>query len=377
MALVGVLTLRPNPGALVSAPPPCCSVTDVTLNILLFIPLGAGLVLLGLGTGTALAIGAMGSVAVELVQGWWVPGRFASLYDVASNVAGCLMGILIVTQWKQRARWWPVIAPAVALVIVLAWFLGGYLAQPAIPGPSPWVTQVGHAPAGMATYTGTVQAPRLQGEILEEGTIAGLGALRARLAASRKVEFDVTIVTGEAPPGRSRIFEIVVGEGTVPFLVLDQEGGRLLAYQRLGLSWVGLPGPWLTLPDGVSRTGGDTVHVRIEATRRHLRLVAIRDGLERQAEIRLAPELYFGALSARVTDGAIWWTLVPAVASFVLLGLSLANRPRTLLLAGFAALVLSAVGGGCALPAWVVAVGSSGGAVVGRWLGGRLGLFGG
>jgi len=376
VVLIGLLTLRPNPASLVSVPPPCCSVTDLALNVLLFIPLGAGLVLLGLRPRSALALGGMGSVAVELVQRWWVPGRFASLHDVASNVAGCLVGILLVTQWERRARWWPVLAPGVALAVVLAWFLGGYLAQPAIPGPSRWVVKVGRSPAGMATFQGTVQAARLQGEVLHEGPISGLAALRARLSASRKVEFDGTIVTAGTPAGRARIFEIVVGEGTVPFLVLDQDGGRLLAYQRIGLSWVGLPGPWLALEKAIPSKAGDTVQVRIEGTRRHLRLVAGRDGLERQAKIRLSPELYFGALSARVTDGAISWVFLPAVASFVLLGLSLANRPRMLVLSAFAALVLSAVGGGCALPAWTVALGSIGGAAAGKWLGGRLGLFG-
>ena len=266
-------------------------------------------------------------------------------------------------------------APFLAVTVVLAWFLGGYVAQPAIPGPSPWTAEVAHTPVGMVPFTGQVSDVRLQGVALPEGPVANLPVLRARLAASHKVEFAATIVTGVAPQGRSRLFEIVVGEGTVPFLILDQEGGTLLAYQRLGLSWVGLRGPWLALDDALSGTAGDTVHVRLEATRRALRLVAVRAGVERATSLRLAPELYFGAVSSRVTDGAIWWNLVSAVASFVLLGLALANRPRLLLVAALASLVLSAVGGGCALPAWPVALAALAGAAAGRAMGTRLRLF--
>jgi hypothetical protein len=315
-------------------------------------------------------------VAIELVQHWWVAGRFASLHDVASNVAGVLLGILIVVQWGRRAGWWPVLAPFLAVSVVLAWFLGGYLAQPAIPGPSAWVAESAHVPYGMSPFTGALRDARLQGVALPDGPIGNLATLRARLSASRKVEFTATIVTGVAPTGRSRLFEIVVGEGTVPFLVLEQEGERLLAYQRLGLSWVGLPGPWLVLEDALSRAAGDTVRVRLEATRQHLRLVAIRAGVERETSIRLAPELYFGAVSARATDGVIWWNLAPAAASFVLLGLALATRPRFLIVASLASLILSAIGGGCALPAWPVALLAIVGAVAGRSLGGRLMLFG-
>jgi len=377
MALAAILwlTLRPNPASLLAVPAQCCAAPDLVLNVLLFVPLGLGLALLGLRPRLAVAAGALLSATIELAQHWWVAGRFASLSDVAANVAGCFLGVLIVTQWGRRAKWWPVVAPFITVAVVLAWFLGGYLAQPAIPGPSALTAEVAHTPAGMSPFTGEVLDVRLQGVALSDGPIGNLPALRARLAASRKVELAATIVTGVAPRGRSRLFEIVVGEGTVPFLILEQEGGALRAYQRLGLSWVGLRGPWLELKDALPLVAGDTVRLRLEATRRHLRLVAIRAGGERETSIRLAPELYFGALSYRATDGALWWNLVPAVASFVLLGLALANRPRLLTVAGLASLVLSAIGGGSALPAWPVVLLALAGAMTGARIARRQGLF--
>jgi hypothetical protein len=376
VAVIALLTLRSNPASRLVVPAPCCAAFDIVFNVLLFMPLGAGLVLLGLRPRYALAGGTLLSVVIELAQRWWVVGRFASLHDVASNAAGCLLGILIVAQWGRRAAWWPVLAPFLAVSVVLAWFLGGYVAQPAIPGPSTWVAESAHTPSSMSPFVGQVVDAQLQGVPLPDGPIGNLSALRARLSASRTVAFTAMIVTGVAPAGRSRLFEIVVGEGTVPFLVLDQEGEALLAYQRLGLNWVRLPGPWLVLDDALPRDAGDTVHVRLEATRRHLRLVAERAGVKHETSIRLAPELYFGAVSARATDGAVWWSAVPAVATFVLLGLSLASRPILLIGASVASLILSAVGGGCALPAWPIALLAIVGALAGQALGRRIGLFG-
>ncbi len=376
VAAIASLTLRGGAGPRLATSAPCCAVPDIAFNVLLFMPLGAGLVLLGFRPRLALVAGAVLSVAIELAQRWWVVGRFASLHDVASNVAGCLLGALVVVHWGRRAAWWPPLAPFLALAVVFAWLLGGYLAQPAIPGPSPWEVQAAHTRSGMSPFGGSLLNPMLQGEVLPEGPVSRLATLRARLSASRKVEFTATIVTGLAPAGRARLFEIVVGEGTVPFLILDQERTTLRAYQRLGLTWVGLPGPWLVLRDALPATAGDTVHLRLEATRRHLRLVAEREGVEREASIRLAPELYFGAVLSRATDGAIsWHDLLPSVASFVLLGLALANRPRFLIIGGLVSLVLSAVGGGCALPAWPVAVLALAGALAGTAIAMRLRLF--
>ncbi len=379
LAAIAWLTLRPNPASLVVGPAPCCAATDLLFNVLLYLPLGAGLALLGIRPRSAVAVGGLLSAGIELAQRAWVPGRFASPYDVATNLAGCALGVLIVASWDRRAAWWPFLAPPLAVTVVLGWFLGGYLAQPAIPGPAPWRAEWAPESPGMAAFRGQILDVRLQGTPIGAGPVANLSVLRARLAASRKVDFSATLVTGVASEKRSRLLEVVVGEGTVPFLVLDQEGGTLLAYQRTGLSWVGLRGPWLELEDALPLAAGDTVRVQLEATRRHLKLTVTggSGGAMGESSLRLAPELYFGALLYRATDGAIWWNLLPAVASFVLLGLALAGRPRLLAVVGLASLFLSAVGGGCALPAWPVALLAIAGAAAGRAAAMRLGMFGG
>ncbi len=375
LAAILWLTLRPNSELHPLTAAGCCSVYDVVFNILLFLPLGAGLALLGLRPRFAIGVGVLASVAIELAQRWWVQGRFASIYDVAANAAGCGLGVLIVARWERRGWWWPRVSPPLAVVVVLAWFLGGYLAQPAIPGPSPWMAEWAPAALGMPPFPGRILEVRLQGVSLPDGPVSDLPKLRARLTASRKTRFEVTIVTGPPAAGERRLVEIVVGEGTVPFLVLAQEGGTLLAYQRTGLSWVGLRGPSLRMEGVLPHAAGDTVRILVEATRRHVRLMASHAGVERESVLRLSPELYFSALFYRATDGTLWWRMVPAMLSFLLLGLTLATRPKLLVVAGLASLFLSAVGGGCAFPGWPVALSALASAAAGRALANRIGMF--
>jgi hypothetical protein len=367
VAVIAWATLRPHTAAHLFLAASCCSLSDVVLNTLLFVPLGAGLALLGLPPLAAVVTGALLSIGIEAAQYWWIAGRFASVADVAANLAGTILGVAMTVRWPRRARWWPKVAPVLALTVVLSWLLGGLVAQPAIPGPAPW--QVERAAA--------VLDVGLQGFALPDGPVADLPALRARLAASDTVRFLATVVTGAAALGRLPLVEIVVGEGTSPFLVLSEEGGTLLAYQRLGLDWVGLRGPWLVLDDVLSPPAGDTLHILLEATRRDLRLAATRGGVQRQSGLTLSPDLYFSALFYRITDGAVWGSLIPAMASFVLLGLALANRPKLLVVASLVALFMSARTGGCAYPEWPVVLVTLLGACVG-WRAGRVvGLFGG
>src|SRR5687767_3754236 len=91
-ALLGVLfiaatTLVPLPekSAAAAATPVWCLVcgeyggVDVLNNVLLFIPLGLGLRLMGLRTSRVLMLGFFTSVSIELLQLTFVPGRDASL----------------------------------------------------------------------------------------------------------------------------------------------------------------------------------------------------------------------------------------------------------------------------------------------------------
>jgi hypothetical protein len=369
LALVAWATLRSHPAALLVQSAPCCSVFDVVLNTLLFMPLGAGLVLLGLRPRAAVLTGAIVSVGIELAQHWWIIGRIASLADVGANVAGTLLGGLLVVYWHRRARWWPKVAPIAAVLVVLAWLFGAQVVRPAIPGPAEWVVQWGHDDDGLQPFGGKLVEASLQGVRLSPGHVPNQPTLRTLLSASDTTSLTATIVTGPASPVAQQLFEIKVGEGNVPFLILRQEGQTLLAYQRLELAWVGLSSPWIAVSDAIPPTAGDTVQISLTGTGRHLRLVATRGDVRRESSMTLSPDVYLSALFHRATDGTVWWMLVPSMISFVMLGLALSNRSKLLVVAALTALFRSANRAGCSYPEWPVVLV----AILGAWAGWRAG----
>ena len=371
LVLIAWATLRAHPEALFVHSAACCSFSDVVLNTLLFIPLGIGLVLLGLPPLMAVLMAALVSLGIEFAQFRWVPGRFASIADAGTNVAGALIGALMVAQWHRRARWWPKVSPVVAVVVVLMWLFGAQVVRPAVPGPAEWVVEWGKGTDGIRPFGGKLVEVSLQGAPLAPGPVADQAALRALLLASDTTSLSATIVTGPESTEAQQLFEIKVGEGNAPFLILGQEGQTLRAYQRLELFWLGLPSPWIAVSDAIPATAGDTVRISLTGTGRHLRLVANRGDVRRESVLTLSPDLYFSALFYRATDGAVWWVLVPSMISFVLLGLALANRLKLLIVAALMALFLSANRAGCSYPEWpVVAV-----MLFGAWVGVRGGRW--
>lgn len=65
-------------------------------NVLLFLPMGILLALLLRRAWTAMLLGCAASAAIELGQALFLPGRTASLADIAANTAGCVLGVLLV-----------------------------------------------------------------------------------------------------------------------------------------------------------------------------------------------------------------------------------------------------------------------------------------
>src|SRR5713101_9526749 len=90
LAVIAVATLVPQPSEAPSVAqiPIWCLVCgqfgtiDALLNVALFAPLGAGLLLLGLPLRRAVLIGAALSLAIETTQYFAIAGRDASLGDL-------------------------------------------------------------------------------------------------------------------------------------------------------------------------------------------------------------------------------------------------------------------------------------------------------
>ena len=76
---------------------------DVFLNLLLFVPLGAGLRLAGWRWRAVVAGAALVSFTVELLQYTVVTGRDASLSDLLTNTAGAAAAAALAARWRALA----------------------------------------------------------------------------------------------------------------------------------------------------------------------------------------------------------------------------------------------------------------------------------
>ena len=109
-------------------------------NLLLFIPLGASLVLAGVHPLVAVAIGSALSCSVEVAQ-QWIPGRDPSLGDIICNANSTAIGVALVVfapRWlwppprSRRAAWQ---ALATACLAVLVWLGTGAVLRSIFPDP--------------------------------------------------------------------------------------------------------------------------------------------------------------------------------------------------------------------------------------------------
>ncbi len=181
---------------------------DAVRNVILFVPLGIILAARGTrATGIALRAAAL-SAAIEVAQ-TQIPGRYGNATDVASNVAGALLGAALLS---SSSRWlWPGRRGATRLgvawsAVVAAALLGtGALFAPSLPRTeyyAGWTLDLAH----LDHYTGRVSSAHLGAEPLPNGRL-GRSDLVRRLwldGAPLRVE----AVAGERAASLAPIFSI-------------------------------------------------------------------------------------------------------------------------------------------------------------------------
>jgi len=189
------------------------ALAELIANLLLFIPLGASLVLAGVRPLRAIAIGLGLSFSVEFLQ-QWIPGRDPSTGDIITNTTSTAIGVALVVfapRWlrvpPRRAAWQ---ALATAALAVLVWLGTGAVLRPIVPDHPPYHdvwTPDWHA---RGHYKGRV--------LTSQGTIS-----------DRNLAFAIraTVVAAERPPERGSPLVAILDSRDTTVLIFGVDGSDL------------------------------------------------------------------------------------------------------------------------------------------------------
>ena len=118
---------------------------DLLLNILLFVPFGAGLGLYGVRFRRAIILALFCTCLVEALQLFVVPGRYATFRDILANFAGALAGYLVGRHWRTLVDPGYGAARMLAAAAANVWLVTQAFTSWAMvisPPPQPWYAQL-------------------------------------------------------------------------------------------------------------------------------------------------------------------------------------------------------------------------------------------
>ena len=255
-ALIVFATLTPGAAAAVGAAHWQFTIgetplTDACSNVLLFVPLGVGLVAVGVRLGSAAMIGLVLSLAIELLQfTGHPPGRYATFADLMANSAGATVGAVVAA---SRARWMRPNARdakrlaiswtgTVAVVVALtAWLLSPIRRDQRGHAP-PTRSMLENAP-GYPWFAGTVMRVVVSGvDVPQQGTGP------ARVAAPIGARDVVVLARGR--DSRSAFVPLLYlhdARDTVPYLMVGQSGDDAVVQSPRRGDRLGLRMPQLVL----------------------------------------------------------------------------------------------------------------------------------
>jgi hypothetical protein len=292
-----VLTLYPNPrqARVADHTPLLCLVcgeaggADVVLNLLLFIPLAAGLTLLGWSRVRVVAVCFLLSLGVETLQLAAHTGRDASLSDLLTNTTSGALGAAIARRVDLLLAPGPVLARRLSLAAAAAWL--GILVFTAV-SLRPW------APAGRlrnyctASYptseifSGTARTMTLNGVALFCDADLPRGGIRREIRRG-EVALQTVALAGD-PSLHRRVIHLVRTPGKT-LLVLAQQGRTAVLHAPTLAGAFGLFAPAVRLQRAFPSRPGGPVELDAGTDGRRLRLSAAHDGGRRRVELPLSP----------------------------------------------------------------------------------------
>jgi hypothetical protein len=355
VALIGAVTLA---GSNDSVTRPWCVpcalrnpglAADLVVNFLLFVPLGIGLRLAGFRFATAVSAALAASLTVELLQAYVIPGRAASILDVATNTIGAVVGASAAPRWRTavspgtRTGTWLALGSLGGLIVIVAasaWAL------------TPARARVPLTVRGVPRPGASMRAEGVLRAVVDGRAVRGRDTVRLFEASSRATR---VVVALQASPPQSRgnpSFRLVAERKRFLWIGIDEERDELeLQVRRTGEA-VRLLSPSLRVPRPVRRTNGGPVELRdtlvlsaVVATW-WMRLDVRAGSAHRELELRLHPLAGWSLLLPNPRSASLGqlltalWTAALVVPVAYWSAAAAARRPR---LIGVAASVTAAV----------------------------------
>lgn len=323
---------------------------DVLLNVLLFAPLGFGLVLAGATRRQALMACLAATLTVEFLQWRTIPGRDATIGDVLANTAGAWLGIVLATSWRRVI--FPSAKPArqLGLAALVTWIaivaLGAFGVRPA-PTEETFFAQRTPRLAHLAIFRGRLLEARIDGRETPSGPIPDSARVPDLMHTGLTVGARV-VLRGETP-GPAPIVS-VFDRRRREILLLGQEGGDAIFRARLRSEPLGLRSPGVRLRRPLAQSpsadaaGADTAALRGVVDDRRLAVEVEREARSTRAELPLTAGLgwtFILPTEVALDTGAAWanalWLAALIAPAGWWLGLSMTS-PRATARAGLVTL---------------------------------------
>ena len=298
--LIAALTLVPHPreiGHALATPLWCLlcgslGTEDAVLNVLLFLPLGLGLALLGLRWRPALLVTVATTVLIETLQMKVVIGRDASLGDLITNTLGGSLGFLLYRRWAWVAHPNPSRALRllgagcglwVAVQTGTAWLLAPSLPRTVYYGQ--WAPELGH----LETFHGAVLAASINGEPIPGTRLPESVSARVREALlGDSVVIRVEATVGPPTEGLAPIFSMYDHQHT-EILLVGQDGRDVEFGIRQRAAAFRLRNPAIALPETAPPHPGDTIRIATGIAGKRFFVTASGAGTTRSRTLGFSP----------------------------------------------------------------------------------------
>ena len=297
LTVIALATLLPIPSQeILSARTPWYCVlcgprgtADFVLNVVLFVPLGVGLVLMGVRPVLA-AVACLGlTLGVETLQLTLVPGRDAALGDVIANTGGGLLGVLGAANWGALAS--PAahasvplrLAAAALPVACTAFTLAGF--KPSAPEAT-WYGQWEARYETDRWFGGKVSDARLSGHWLPNGQMRQSDIVHA------SVRQEPVLLQAEFESGGVDQAGAIVrlSDSVHTILTLSQGAGRALLYSIRGRAAdLGLNDATFRLGEALPMVTGEPVTATGSYRAGQVLLLTVHASGQRESRIHLSP----------------------------------------------------------------------------------------